>query len=51
MREVFRELNAAYNNNDFGTILNHQFGNYFLKLRSLSRAEILRQLAQRQRTP
>lgn len=48
MREVFRELNAAYNNNDFGTILNHQFGNYFLKLRSLSRAEILRQLAQRQ---
>lgn len=48
MREIFRQLNNAYNNNDFGTILNHQFGNYFLKLRSLSRAEILRQLAQRQ---
>lgn len=48
MIEIFRQLNNAYNNNDFGTILNHQFGNYFLKLRSLSRAEILRQLAQRQ---
>ncbi len=48
MREIFRQLNNAYNNNDFGTILNNQFGNYFLKLRSLSRAEILRQLAQRQ---
>lgn len=48
MREIFRQLNNAYNNNDFGTILNNQFGNYFLKLRSLSRAEILRQLSQRQ---
>ncbi|MBS1735369.1 MAG: hypothetical protein JSS98_02040 [Bacteroidetes bacterium] len=48
MREIFRQLNNAYNSNDFGAILNHQSGNYFLKLRSLSRAEILRQLAQRE---
>ncbi len=47
MIEVFRKLNSAYNNNDFKPILNHQFGIYFLKLRSLSRVDILRQLAQR----
>lgn len=47
MREIFRQLSNAYNNNDFSIILNHQFGNYFLKLRSLSRIEILRQLSQR----
>lgn len=49
MKEIFKLLNNAYNNNDFGTILNHPFGNYFLKLRSISRAEILRQLAHRQK--
>jgi len=47
MREIFKELNSAYQSNDFGTILIHQYGNYFLKLRSLSRTEILRQLAAR----
>jgi len=46
MQEIFRILNRAYQNNEFDTILNHEFGNYFLKLRSLSRAEILRELAQ-----
>lgn len=45
MREFFLLLNQAYQNNDFETILNHQYGNYFLKLRSLSRAAILRRLA------
>jgi hypothetical protein len=45
MLEIFRTLNVAYQNNDFDTILNHQYGNYFLKLRSLSRADILRRLA------
>lgn len=45
MIEIFRELNTAYQNNNFEAILNHQYGNYFLKLRSLSRANILRQLA------
>lgn len=47
MHEIFRLLNTAYKNNDFGIILNHKFGNYFLKLRSLSRTEILRQFAHR----
>ena len=47
MIEIFRELNTAYKNNKFETILAHQYGNYFLKLRSLSRTEILRQLAER----
>lgn len=47
MREIFRELNTAYKNNEFEIILIHQYGNYFLKLRSLSRTEILRQLAEK----
>lgn len=46
MQEIFRLLNTAYQNNQFEIILNHQNANYFLKLRSLSRNEILRQLAQ-----
>lgn len=48
MNEIFRHLNTAYNNNNFEIIVNHRFGSYFLKLRSLSRVEILKQLAQRQ---
>lgn len=47
MIEIFRTLNAAYKNNQFEVILAHEYGNYFLKLRSLSRTEILRQLAER----
>jgi len=47
MREIFRLLYKAYQNNEFDIILNHRHGNYFLKLRSLSRTEILRQLAER----
>ncbi len=46
MQQIFRTLNKAYQDNEFEEILNHQYGNYFLKLRSLSRAEILRKLAQ-----
>ena len=47
MRQIFRTLSTAYQNNDFVTIFQSQHGNYFLKLRSLSRANILRQLAER----
>lgn len=47
MEEIFRNLNSAYQNNEFETILINEHGNYFLKLRSLSRAGILRQLAER----
>jgi len=45
MRETFIKLNTAYKNNEFEAIIDNQYGNYFLKLRSLSRTEILRQLA------
>lgn len=47
MIEIFQILNTAYKNNQFEVILSHEYGNYFLKLRSLSRTEILRQLAVR----
>jgi hypothetical protein len=39
-------LNKAYQNNDFEIIFGHPYGNYFLKLRSLSRTEMLRKLSQ-----
>ena len=45
MRETFRLLNRAYQNNDFQIIFEHQYGIYFLMLRSLSRTELLRELA------
>lgn len=51
MQEIFRELNTAYERNNFPFLLNHPHGNYYLKLRSLSRAEILRQLAERANIP
>ncbi|QQS35182.1 MAG: hypothetical protein IPM56_13105 [Ignavibacteriales bacterium] len=45
MREIFRILNRAYQNNDFQTIFEHEFGIYFLMLRSLSRNDLLRELS------
>jgi len=45
MEQIFNELNDYYKNNDFERIFNHQYGIYFLKLRSLSRTEILKRLA------
>lgn len=47
MKEIFRILNKAYKNNEFEKIFIHEKGNYFLKLRSLSRTDILKQLSQR----
>jgi len=47
MEQIFNELNDYYKNNDFESIFSHQYGVYFLKLRSLSRAELLRRLADR----
>ncbi|MDR0912403.1 MAG: hypothetical protein LBM96_07385 [Methanobrevibacter sp.] len=41
----FEKLKKFYNNNEFDKILNNDFGIYFLKLRSLSRTPILRELA------
>ncbi len=46
MRQIFKTLNKAYQDNEFESLLSHQYGNYFLKLRSLSRVEILRELAE-----
>jgi len=45
MNEIFRTLSLAYQENNFETILINQHANYFLKLRSLSRVDLLRQLA------
>lgn len=47
MREIYTLLNNAYRDNNFETIFAHENGIYFLKLRSLSRAQILRNLAER----
>lgn len=45
MEEIFDLLSRAYQANDFVTIFAHEYGSYFLKLRSLSRSELLRRLA------
>lgn len=45
MQEIFTLLGRAYQENDFTIIFGHEYGSYYLKLRSLSRAEILRRLA------
>jgi len=47
MEQIFNELNNYYKNNDFESIFSHQYGVYFLKLRSLSRTELLRRLAEK----
>jgi len=47
MEQIFHELNNYYKNNDFESILNHKYGIYFLKLRSLSRIKILKKLAKK----
>ncbi|MCZ7613202.1 MAG: hypothetical protein M5T52_06620 [Ignavibacteriaceae bacterium] len=46
MREIFQLLTRAYKNNDFPTILEHQYGYYFLLLRSMSRSDLLKELAE-----
>ncbi|MFQ5688048.1 MAG: hypothetical protein ACE5GV_15480 [Candidatus Scalindua sp.] len=49
MEHIFNELNSHYKENDFESIFNHENGIYFLKMRSLSRVEILRRLAEKAR--
>ena len=44
-RENFEQLNSAYKDNEFGKIIDHELGVYFLKIRSISRAVLLRKLA------
>lgn len=47
LKEAFGELKRYYDDNEFENILNHEFGIYFLKMRSLSRNVLLRELAQK----
>jgi len=45
MEQQFKELNQLYKNNEFEEILSHPLGIYFLKMRTISRAELLRNFA------
>lgn len=47
LEQEFRKLKRYYQENDFGKIFDHEFGTYFLKMRSISRSNILRELANR----
>lgn len=47
LEREFRLLDRLYRENNFELIINHELGIYFLKIRPLSRAEILRKLAKR----
>ncbi|PIU51846.1 hypothetical protein COS91_02345 [Candidatus Desantisbacteria bacterium CG07_land_8_20_14_0_80_39_15] len=45
MRQEFRQLKRYYQENEFGKIFKHKLGIYFLKMRSISRVELLRRFA------
>jgi len=45
LKHEFRKLKRYYQENDFEKIFSHEFGIYFLKMRSISRSNILRELA------
>jgi len=45
IKEEFRRLKRYYDENDFEKLLKHELGVYFLKMRSISRATLLRRLA------
>jgi len=47
LKQEFRKLQGYYQENDFAKIFNHELGIYFLKMRSTSRSNILRELAKR----
>lgn len=46
MEQIFNELDGYYKSNEFERIFSHEYGIYFLKMRSLSRTEVLRKLAE-----
>lgn len=46
LREEFQQLSRFYRDNRFLEIMNHPKGIYFLKLKSISRSEYLRRLAE-----
>jgi len=47
LKQEFRKLKRYYQENDFEKIFEHKIGIYFLKMRSISRSNILRELADR----
>lgn len=47
LKQEFRKLKRYYQENDFEKIFSHELGIYFLKMRSISRSNILRELANR----
>jgi len=47
LEQEFRKLKRYYQENAFEKIFGHEFGIYFLKMRSISRSNILRELAKR----
>ena len=46
-KQEFSKLKRYYQENDFEKIFNHELGIYFLKMRSISRSNILKELAKR----
>ena len=49
IKEEFRRLKRYYDEDDFEKLLKHKLGVYFLKMRSISRAPLLRRLANKVR--
>lgn len=49
LKQEFNKLKRYYQENDFEKIFNHEFGIYFLKIRSISRTNILRELGEKLR--
>lgn len=47
LKQEFRKLKRYYEDNQFEEIFSHELGVYFLKMRSLSRTAILKELAER----
>ncbi|MEA1869555.1 MAG: hypothetical protein U9N09_05340 [Euryarchaeota archaeon] len=47
LKQEFRKLKRYYQENAFEKIFDHEFGIYFLKMRSISRSTILKELAKR----
>jgi len=46
LKQEFNTLKRYYDNNEFEEILSHELGIYFLKMRSLSRNTVLKELAE-----
>lgn len=47
LKQEFKKLKRNYEDNDFESIFRHQKGIYFLKMRSISRTALLKDLAEK----